>query len=199
MYGSTGIQKNWSGEEKTNIANTKLGQFLSSGLSEKEVKSFLSQAYNVSMTQTANSSGRTEFSSINVDDILLVGALAKLGMKVLTSTAAKGVGLADDAFVHITTPAGARNILSKGLDPEISGFVTKWKYVKNVTSGSDFNTILYSQKLWPQTIGKFDNGFNILHINAKPTFFSPRTNWVNGIPQYKFNSLVDPSLINLVK
>jgi len=113
--------------------------------------------------------------------------------------AAEVGGIADDAFVHVTTPGGAANILSKGLDPEISGFVTKWKYVKNVSNGSDFNTMLYSQKLWSQTAGKFDNGFNILHINAKPSFFSPRTNWVNGVPQYKFNSIVDPSLINKIK
>jgi hypothetical protein len=109
------------------------------------------------------------------------------------------VNMADDAFVHVTTPGGATNILSKGLNPEISGFVTKWKYVKNVTNASDFNTMLYSQKLWPQMAGKFDNGFNILQINAKPTFFSPRTNWVNGIPQYKFNTLVPPSNITLIK
>jgi RHS repeat-associated protein len=116
-----------------------------------------------------------------------------------SSNAAKNGGLVDDAYVHITTPEGAKNILSKGLDPEISGFVTKWKYVKNITNGSDFNTMLYSQKLWSQTAKKFDKGFNILHINAKPSFFSPRTNWINGIPQYKFHSIVDPSLINKIK
>lgn len=109
------------------------------------------------------------------------------------------INIADDAFVHITTPGGASNILSKGLNPEISGFVTKWKYVKNVTNPSDFNTMLYSQKSWFQNAGKFDKGFNILQINAKPTFYSPRTNWVNGIPQYKFDSYIDKSLINLVK
>jgi hypothetical protein len=59
--------------------------------------------------------------------------------------------------------------------------------------------MLYSQKRWPETAGRFDNGFNILQINAKPTFYSPRTNWVNGIPQYKFNSTVPPSKITLIK
>jgi hypothetical protein len=95
--------------------------------------------------------------------------------------------------------AGASNILSKGLNPEISGFVTKYKYVKNVTNPSNFNTMSYSQKLWPETAGKFDYGFNILHTNAKPTYFSPRTNWVDGIPQCKFNTVVPPSNITLIK
>jgi RHS repeat-associated protein len=107
--------------------------------------------------------------------------------------------LADDAFVHVTTPGGARSILSEGLDPNISGFVTKWKYIKDITNASDFNTLLYSRKIWSQTAGKFDNGFNILQINAKPKFFSPRTNWFNGVPQYKFDSPIRPSLIKQVK
>lgn len=107
--------------------------------------------------------------------------------------------IADDAFVHVTTPRGAENILKYGLDPDISGFVTKWKYIKDVTDPKVFNTKLYRQDLWMQTQGKFDNGFNILRIDAKPTFYSPRTNWVNGLPQYKFNNLVAPSKISLIK
>jgi hypothetical protein len=103
--------------------------------------------------------------------------------------------LSDDAFVHITTPKGATAILDKGLDPKISGYVTKWKYVKDITDPKVFNTKLYSQKLWPQTIDKFDDGFKALYINAKPTFFSPRTNWVNGVPQYRFYSSVHKDLI----
>ncbi|KDN54695.1 RHS repeat domain-containing protein [Flavobacterium seoulense] len=119
--------------------------------------------------------------------------------KMPKEAALGGMSIADDAFVHVTTPAGAQNILSKGLNPEISGFVTKWEYVKNVSNPSEFNTKLYSQKLWPDTKGKFDKGYNILHINAKPIFFSPRTNWVNGVPQYKFNTIVPPSQITLIK
>ena len=89
MYKTPGIGKNWSDEEKANVANTKLGQFISSGLSEKEVKGFLSQAYNVSMTQAANSSGRAEFAPVNVEDLLVVGQLVKLGAKALLGGATK--------------------------------------------------------------------------------------------------------------
>lgn len=117
----------------------------------------------------------------------------------LTNKVDDVVNISDDAFVHVTTPGGAKNILAKGLNPEISGYVTKWKYVKNVKNPSDFNTMLYSQKLWPASAGKFDNGFNILQINAKPKFFSPRTNWVDGVPQYRFFEIVSPEKINLIK
>jgi len=126
----------------------------------------------------------------------------KAGVKKVDDVgrAAKGVlNIADDAFVHVTTPEGEKNILSKGLNPNISGFVTKWKYVKNVANPSDFDTMLYSQKLWSRTVGKFDNGFTILQINAKPMFFSPRTNWVNGVPQYRFNTLIPSSQITKVR
>lgn len=70
---------------------------------------------------------------------------------------------------------------------------------KDITDSRIFNTKLYSQKLWPQTINKFNNGFNVLQIDAKPTFYSPRTNWVNGVPQYKFNTHVPPELIRQIK
>jgi hypothetical protein len=137
-------------------------------------------------------------------------AIGALTAVALVAVAAKNVGgetaateseinITDDAFVHVTTPRGASNILSNGLDPKISGFVTKWKYVKNVTNPSEFNTMLYKQSAWPETLGKFDNGFSILKIDATPSFYSPRTNWINGIPQYKFNSSIDPSLITKIK
>jgi RHS repeat-associated protein len=105
------------------------------------------------------------------------------------------INISDDAFVHVTTPKGAERILANGLNPEISGFVTKWKYIKDVTNSSDFNTILYSQKLWPHMAGKFDQGVRILQINAKAKLFSPRTNWVNGVPQYKVSTKVLPENI----
>ncbi len=114
----------------------------------------------------------------------------------------KGINLADDAFVHVTPTRYTKSILSKGLDPSFSGgksYVTRWGNIKNVTNASDFNTILYRQNLWESTIGKFDGGATILHINSKPTFFSPRTNWVNGVPQYIFTSPVSPKSIKLIK
>lgn len=108
------------------------------------------------------------------------------------------MNLADDAFVHVTPSKYANNILKNGLDPAYSGgksYVTRWGNVKNITNASDFNTVLYRQNLWKSTAGKFDGGATILHINAKPTFFSPRTNWVNGVPQYIFTSPVSPKYI----
>ncbi|MDQ1773065.1 RHS repeat-associated core domain-containing protein, partial [Labilibaculum euxinus] len=121
-------------------------------------------------------------------------------------TVSKGVGLSDDvllnlsddAFVHITPSKYADNILKNGLDPAYSGgksYVTRWGSVKNVNNASDFNTILYRKNLWKSSAGKFDGGATILQINARPTFFSPRTNWTNGVPQYIFTSPVSPKYI----
>lgn len=115
--------------------------------------------------------------------------------------ASEGATIADDAFVHITTPNCAPNILSKGLDPEISGYVTKWKYIKDVTDPGEFNTMMYRQDLWnePEIVGRFDNGASILKIDRMPSFYSPRTNWVNGVPQWRFNDFVNPEYITLIK
>jgi hypothetical protein len=63
----------------------------------------------------------------------------------------------------------------------------------------DFNTILYSQDLWASKVGKFDDGATILSIDAKPTFHSPRTNWVNGVPQYVFTTPVKSQFIKPIK
>lgn len=113
-----------------------------------------------------------------------------------------GVGLSDDAFVHVAPTKYADDILKNGLDPAYSGgktYVTRWASVKNVTNPKDFNTILYRQNLWKSYAGKFDEGATILHINAKPKFYSPRTNWVNGVPQYIFTSPISPKYITHIK
>ncbi len=85
-------------------------------------------------------SGTTYSTSLEFDVTLF--ATGFYALRVATKGITKTI--ADDAFVHVTTHGGAANILSKGLNPEISGFVTKWKYVKNVTNPSEFNTMLYS-------------------------------------------------------
>ncbi|KAF0234052.1 MAG: RHS repeat-associated core domain-containing [Prolixibacteraceae bacterium] len=131
---------------------------------------------------------------------MIVGGFSSLSVatKGITQTTTSGVNLADDAFVHVTPTKFANNILKNGLDPVYSGgksYVTRWGSVKNVSNSSDFNTILYRQNLWKSTTGRFDGGVTILHINAKPVFFSPRTNWVNGVPQYIFTSPVPPKYI----
>jgi len=104
-----------------------------------------------------------------------------------------------DDFVHVTTPAGASNIQQNGLNE--GSYVTKWKYVEGVTNGTDFETMLYSKQyqLNPEVQGRFSNGFQILKINGTPTFYSPRTNWVNGVPQWRFYQGASPSNIFLIK
>ncbi|SMO46741.1 RHS repeat-associated core domain-containing protein [Saccharicrinis carchari] len=140
-------------------------------------------------------SGRAEIVSPEFEILAGIGALRAFRT---AGVAANGVNLSDDAFVHVTPSKYANNILKNGLDPAYSGgksYVTRWGNVKNITNTSDFNTVLYRQNLWKSTAGKFDGGATILHINAKPTFFSPRTNWVNGVPQYIFTSPVSPKYI----
>ena len=108
------------------------------------------------------------------------------------------INILDGDFVHVTPSKYVKSILENGLDPSYSGgksYVTRWSNIKNVTNPSDFNKILYRQDLWSSTAGKFDNGATILRINAKPVFYSPRTNWVNGVPQYIFTRSVSPKYI----
>ncbi|MFW9874324.1 MAG: RHS repeat-associated core domain-containing protein, partial [Candidatus Thorarchaeota archaeon] len=108
----------------------------------------------------------------------------------------------DDAFVHVTTKQGAQDILKSGLDPNYSGYVTKWKYVKDVNNPKEFNTKIYSQSLWKKKTGKFDEGAYILEINPieNPKYFGPFTNRVNGFPQWLFQGkIIDPNRIGLIK
>lgn len=122
-------------------------------------------------------------------------------MTVIKETA-EGVKLAHEDFVHFASIKYENSILDEGLNPSYSGgksYVTRWGNIKNVNNASDFNTILYRQNLWKSFAGKFDGGATILQIDAKPTFFSPRTNWVNGVPQYIFTSPVSPKYITPIK
>ncbi|EPG66198.1 RHS repeat domain-containing protein [Leptospira wolffii] len=120
---------------------------------------------------------------------------AKLFGKPNSSTIAD---ISNEAFIHITTPKDALKILKLGLDPNRSGYVTKWKYIKDVQSPSEFNTKLYRKDLWPGKAGKFDDGATFLQIDSKPKFFSPRTNWIDGVPQYINEDLVPATKIKLV-
>ncbi|MFB5652017.1 hypothetical protein ACE5IS_15325 [Leptospira wolffii] len=83
---------------------------------------------------------------------------AKLFGKPSSSTIAD---ISDEAFIHVTTPSGASKIMSSGLDPRISGYVTKWKYIKDVLDPSEFNTKLYRKDLWHEKAGKFDSGGSV--------------------------------------
>jgi hypothetical protein len=108
----------------------------------------------------------------------------------------------DDAFVHVTTKEGAQAILKSGLDPTYSGYVTKWKYVKDVNNPKLFNTKIYSQSLWKSKAGKFDKGAYILRINPieNPEYYSPFTNRINGFPQWLFQGkIIEPNRIGLIK
>jgi RHS repeat-associated protein len=126
------------------------------------------------------------------------GKMLNLFTRAPESITPKSISMADDAFVHITTKGYVGKIASEGLNPSLSGYVTKWKYVKDVTDPSTFNTMLYRQNLWPQTIGKFDQGAAILRIDGIPQYLGPRTNWVNGIPQWRFSNYVDPEFIQFM-
>ena len=129
-------------------------------------------------------------------DPSLLGAVATLGFK---GVARIGLSIADDAFVHITTKAGASSILKEGLNPKYSGYVTKWKYVKGIADAKQFNTALYRKDSWnrPDIVNKFNKGAKVLEIDGIPKYFGPRTNWTNGVPQWVFKQTVTPSSIIL--
>ncbi|EPG66220.1 RHS repeat-associated core domain protein [Leptospira wolffii serovar Khorat str. Khorat-H2] len=120
----------------------------------------------------------------------LLGGRKNFSKKFRKSNSSSLANISDDAFIHVTTPSGASKIMSSGLDPRISGYVTKWKYIKDVLDPSEFNTKLYRKDLWHEKAGKFDSGAVFLEIDANPKFYSPRTNWTNGVPQYLFEDIV---------
>lgn len=96
--------------------------------------------------------------------------------------------VADDAFVHVTTQAGKKSILKYGLDIEISGYVTQYKYIKGISPAKKFETVLYSKAKWSLNAGKFSDGAYILEINsaASPRLLKTVTNFTDGIPQWKY-------------
>ena len=104
----------------------------------------------------------------------------------------------------MTTKGGSESIIKRGLDTNISGFVTQWKYVKDVEDPTTFNTMLYKQSLWsdPAIASKFNEGAYILKIESEtlPQYFSPFTNRINGVPQWIFEGgKIPPSQIDLLK
>ena len=130
---------------------------------------------------------------------LLRALISKSITYAFTTSAAKGsLNIADDAFVHVTT-GQAHKYSFKRVKPRNFRICNKMEICEKMSQTHLSLIQCCIVKNFGLTAGKFDNGFNILQINAKPTFFSPRTNWVNGIPQYKFNTLVPPSKITLIR
>ncbi len=111
----------------------------------------------------------------------------------------------DEDFVHVTNNLGKQNILKpgSGLDPDISGYVTKWKYVKDITNPTDFSKVLFRQDLWnsPDILNRFNEGAWILKINApfRPEYFSPFTNIINGVPQWRYLDFINNSYISPIR
>ncbi len=105
--------------------------------------------------------------------------------------------------MHITNRWGAKKILKEGLNPEISGYVTKWKYVNDILDPNDFSTILYKQKLWndPNILNRFNSGSYLLKINPSTTpHFRLFTNISNGMPQWLYKGdVINKSYIDLIR
>ena len=63
--------------------------------------------------------------------------------------------------------------------------------------------MLYRQDLWADKATKFNDGASILKVDlakdVKPEFYSPFTNKVNGIPQWKLPSTGDNYDTSLIK
>jgi hypothetical protein len=113
------------------------------------------------------------------------------------ASCASKCAIGPDDFVHVTDAAGAKSITTSGLNPEFSGYVTKWKYIENVDDARIFETKLYRQELWPSKIGKYDDGAIILKIDGpfNPLYKGPRTNWTNGVPQWEYQQTVPTEYI----
>ena len=83
LYAPGTHNSNWTGDQKANVANSKLGQFIATGLTDNAAKHLIAEAKNVASERNFNASGTTYPSNFNVEDMVGVGVIFKEGLKAL--------------------------------------------------------------------------------------------------------------------
>jgi RHS repeat-associated protein len=121
-----------------------------------------------------------------------------VGANIVSKIGAKSI--ADNAFVHVAPREAVKSITWNGMDPKMSSYLTKGKYVKHIENKRAFGTKLYRQDLWPSKQNKFNNGAYIFEINSNSIeYYGPFTNSVNGVPQWILTSPVPAKQVQLIK
>jgi RHS repeat-associated protein len=110
----------------------------------------------------------------------------------------------DDSFVRFDPVKFDQSIGSRGIlisffkDRKI--WLTKYKYVKDISDPKALETILYRQNLWKFMEGKFDSGATLRLIkNADDAVAAGITNMINGIPQWRLMRDVLPQYLKIIK
>jgi RHS repeat-associated protein len=113
---------NWTEAEQANIANTKLGRFIGTGLSEDAANHLAASVYNYSVGRNFAVSGFTEPSTVNSEDILVIPTLVRTAIKTISS-----------AFIEASAKLMTRQSIDSKLtryilnmDHPIGGSKAKW-------------------------------------------------------------------------
>jgi hypothetical protein len=77
LYSAEGAGHNWTGEEKQNVANSKLGNFVGTGLSDGAANALARTAETIANQENHRITGFASQSSFNVEDMIGVGLLVK--------------------------------------------------------------------------------------------------------------------------
>jgi YD repeat-containing protein len=163
---------NWTGAEKQNVANTKLGEFIGTGLSDGAANALAATAQAVANKRNFQVSGVTYQSNFNVEDMVGVGLLAK----ELT----KGLG----KFIVSKLPQGGATF-------------TEYKALRGGTQTLDF--IKTTNKEGQAVFQRISTEFHHAIITQRTQKAMGLPNWVvnNKINVWKLNtiqhSLIDPS------
>jgi len=184
MYGVTAKSSNWNDEQKADVVNTSLGRFFSSGISEEGAKALTAEAYSVGMYWNESSSGRTEFSSINVESVIGVGQLIK-GLLPKAIKNSKGVvypNVTVGGYGKVPFPKGPytpnnSQILRSEFTPKLKGEFKEWWIQQgrpwpDVPEGSTLN-IHHIKPLSKGGTNSFDNLVPLI----QPEQHQPFTNW----------------------
>jgi hypothetical protein len=118
--------------------------------------------------------------------------------------AAEAKVIPDGAFVRFDPTKVREGISNSGVQTKFFGdgkvWLTKYKYVKDISNPADLETILYNKKIQQFTQGKFSSGADLYYLkNIDDAAAAGKTNMTNGIPQWRITRDIPTKDIELIK
>jgi hypothetical protein len=116
------------------------------------------------------------------------------------------ISIADDAFVSVSPSKYDSSIdelgllTSYGQESSKRIWFTKYGDIKNVTSATDFEKMLYRKSLWETKNGSFSSGATIREIaHVDNPVAAGVTNMTNGVRQWYTTSNILPTNLRIIK
>ena len=130
-----------------------------------------------------------------------IGSAIKPAKKVI-SAASKVIP--DEAFVRVDPVKVRGSIANSGIQTQFFAdekiWLTKYKYVNNISDPADLETVLYNKNIQQFTKGKFSSGADLYYLkNIDSAVAAGKTNMTNGIPQWRITRDIPIKDIKIIK